>query len=163
MSENTFIFFTPTVTKSKGSLLEKQRELRLAQKKAASRSEMVSNEMRVNDKIKVEIQRFCEIEPINIKRNPLLWWKENELYYPMLSKYVRNNIHFQATSVSSKRCFNKDSLIYDERRMKLLAERSETLILLQDHYMRRENYEKFLLCNNCSGNRTKYNIECYEH
>ena len=119
--------------------------------------------MTLEEKIKNEVKVFVKIDPIETFRNPLKFWRENQNSFPLLAKYVKHNAHFQATSVSSERVFNKDSLIYDQRRTSLLAERSETLTLLQDFYTRREDDDKFKLCSECGGNRNKYKIHCRIH
>ena len=103
------------------------------------------------------------MEPIEIQRNPLKWWRENENSFPNLAKYVKHNAHFQATSVASERIFNKDHLIYDSHRTCVLPERSETLTVLQDFYSRREDNSLYELCGQCEGNRNRYKKQCKYH
>ena len=77
------------------------------------------------NKIKTEVAALVKREPIDTFRNPLKFYCENEKDFPYLSRYIKNNSHFQPTSVASERIFNKDSLIYSSRRSSLAAEVSE--------------------------------------
>ena len=43
--------------------------------------------------------------------NPLDWWRENQMKFPLLSYFVKANFSFQPTSVASERIFNKDKLV----------------------------------------------------
>ena len=153
---------TPVIRRNDISLLENRRKALLLKKRntiAASANEGNS----VGERIREEVKQFLNIEPIDLYKNPLKWWKERESSYPLLAKFVKNTAHFQATSVASERIFNKDALIYTPLRSSILPKRSETLTFLQDFFTRRKDDAQFELCTECPGNRTKYKIQCNIH
>ena len=117
----------------------------------------------VDKKIDDEIKLLRQVSPIDEEKNPLKWYKQNFNTFPYLTKFYLSAASFQATSVASERIFNKDALIYDERRTKILPETSEHLIVLQDYYVSRENDDKFSLCSECPGNRNRYRLTCRKH
>ena len=149
-------------SRRKLTAFEAKRNLLLSKKKA-NNVDVESDDNTVDHKIRKEVAAFLNREPIDIHRNPLKFYRENEKEYPYLSRYVKNNAHFQPTSVASERLFNKDSLICTPRRSSLAPEVAESLSLLQDYLSRREDDRRWQLCSECPGNRTRYNIQCYEH
>ena len=153
---------TPRIARRDVTLLESRRKA-LLQKKKATTAAVIAEENTFEDKIKQEVKIFLSLEPIDIHMNPLKHWREIQSSFPLLAKYVKNNAHFQATSVASERIFNKDAIIYDPLRTSLLAERSETLTILQDFFTRREKDDKYELCKECPGNRNKMRIQCSLH
>ena len=168
-SVTTSVFSTPgstaesvSVTGGMASRMKKNRNA-LIEKKRARAIAAANVHNSVEDRIRAEVKEFTKMEPLDIDKNPLKWYRENEHQFPLLAKYVRNNAHFQATSVSSERVFNKDHLIYESHRSCILPERSETLTIIQDFYTRREDSSKFELCHDCEGSRTRYKIQCQYH
>ena len=120
-------------------------------------------------RLESEIQKYRSTSPIDSTQNPLKWWKDNQVNYPLLAKYVKANAAFQATSVASERIFNIDKLVYDDRRKKLDVERSSGLVIAQDFLKRRTNPAEFRLCHECPAPQSqkkgqpKYKINCEEH
>lgn len=149
-------------SRRKLTAFETKRNLLLA-KKRESIVNVASDDATLEHKIKTEVAALVKREPIDTFRNPLKFYRENEKDFPYLSRYIKNNSHFQPTSVASERIFNKDSLIYSSRRSSLAAEVSESLTLLQDYLSRREDDRRWKLCSDCPGNRTRYNIQCNNH
>ena len=88
-------------------------------------------------------------------------WRDHQNEYPLLAKMVKTYAAFQPTSVSSERIFNKDKLIYTNRRKCILPERSEKLICLQEFYRNRDDDSRWRICSVCP---TKcYVIVCPKH
>ena len=67
-------------------------------------------------RLESEVSKYRETCPIEIERNPLLWWKDNHTSFPLLARYVTANAAFQASSVASERILNVDKLVYSDRR-----------------------------------------------
>ena len=109
-----------------------------------------------------------KVSPVDQDVNPLVWWISNKLDYPLLSLYVCANFSFQATSLASERIYNKDKLVYDDRRKSIQVERGAGLIVAQDYLRQRINKEEYRLCPDCpqpqnSGGGAKYKITCEKH
>ena len=109
-----------------------------------------------------------KVSPVDQDVNPLVWWRSKKLDYPLLSLYVRANFSFQATSLASERIYNKDKLVYDDRRKSIQVERGAGLIVAQDYLRQRINKEEYRLCPDCpqpqnSGGGAKYKITCEKH
>jgi len=58
--------------------------------------------------------------PLNT--NPLLWWKANELKYPILSKLSQRYLCVPATSVASERVFSSGGDLVSTQRSCLHSE-----------------------------------------
>ena len=54
--------------------------------------------------------------------NPLIWWRDNEKYFPRLSQLARKYLCVPATSVPSKRAFSVAGHVVNEKRSSLLPE-----------------------------------------
>ena len=119
-------------------------------------------------RLEAEIMQYKATPPIDIKMNPLDWWKQNCGTYPLLAKFVKSNGAFQATSVASERIFNVDKLVYDDKRKRLDVERGSGLVIAQDYLKRRKNQAEFRLCPDCPAPQSekgqpKYRINCAQH
>ena len=123
--------------------------------------------------------------PIDQDSNPMCWWREHCLEYPLLSLYVKANFSFQPTSVASESVFNDDKevnffninlvapetclfQVYDDRRKRILTGRGEGLVIAQNFIKKRANEEEFRLCKQCpapqnSDGECKYKIMCPKH
>ena len=84
----------------------------------------------MEDKLKEEFKRFRREETEEEGSNPMQWWQEKEVQYPLLGRFWGSYADFQATSVASERIFNRDTLLYHPRRQNLGAERSEECMVL---------------------------------
>ena len=114
------------------------------QKKAQTQATNVSTttEMRIDS----ELDRYLDLEPMDQNQNPLKFWRDHQNEYPLLAKMVKTYDAFQPTSVSSERIFNKDKLIYTNRRKCILPERSEKFICLQEFYRNRDDDSRWRIC-----------------
>ncbi len=63
--------------------------------------------------------------------NPLLYWKVNQPRLPSLAATATKFLSAPSTSVESERLFSTASVIIDERRSSLTAEKAEMLIFLK--------------------------------
>ena len=65
--------------------------------------------------------------------DPLMWWKERVIKYPILGHFARRILATQATSASSERLFSHAGLTIANDRANLLPEFAEQIILLHDY------------------------------
>ena len=86
------------------TLLESRRNA-LLQKKKKTTAAIIAQENAFENKIKQELKSFLSMDPIEIHINPIKHWREIQSSFPLLAKYVKNNAHFQATSVASEHIF----------------------------------------------------------
>jgi hypothetical protein len=66
--------------------------------------------------------------------NPLLWWKDNEKKYPILSILARMILCIPATSAPSERTFSAAGLTISNDRCNLLPQHSESAIFLRGNW-----------------------------
>ena len=62
--------------------------------------------------------------------NPLIWWRDNEKYFPRLSQLARKYLCVPATSLPSKRAFSVAGHVVNEKRSSLLPENVNMLVFL---------------------------------
>ena len=96
----------------------------------------------------------------------LIWWSKHEQEYPLLSKFVKANASFQATSLASERCFNKDKLLFGTTRKSLTEDHAEGMIFLHDYIRKRCVVEEFQICPMCPkqpSDAASYKITCNKH
>jgi len=67
--------------------------------------------------------------PLN--SNPLLWWKANELKYPILSESAKRYLCVPATSVASERVFSSAGDLASAQRSCLRSEHVDKLLFLE--------------------------------
>ena len=60
--------------------------------------------------------------------NPLIWWRDNEKYFPRLSQLARKYLYVPATSVPSERVFSVAEHVVNEKRSSLLPENVNMLV-----------------------------------
>lgn len=79
----------------------------------------------------IEVQTYLSEPTILRSDNPLLYWKVNQPRLPSLTVTATKFLCAPSTSVESKRLFSTASIIIDERRSRLTAEKAEMLIFLK--------------------------------
>ena len=78
-----------------------------------------------------EINRYKELPQINVAKNPLKWWKDNSIYFPLLSNLVKSRLCIPATSVPSERIFSTAGDIVTAQRATLSSDMVDKLIFLK--------------------------------
>ena len=77
-----------------------------------------------------EINRYKELHQINVTKNPLKWWKDNSIYFPLLSNLVKSRLCIPATSVPSERSFSTAGDIVTAQRATLNSDMVDKLIFV---------------------------------
>ena len=120
----------------------------------------------VRQKIELEANKFRKCTPIPLESNPLVWWSQNFATYPNLSRFMKANAAFQATTLSSERLFNKDKLLFGLSRQNIDDTRAEGLIVCHDYLNKRMVKDGYSLCKECPqppGEGARYKITCRKH
>ena len=68
---------------------------------------------------------------MSLNSNPLLWWKANELKYPILSELAKRYLCVPATSVASERVFSSAGDLVSAQRSSLHSEHVDKLLFLE--------------------------------
>jgi len=76
------------------------------------------------------LKKYLNENLLLITGDPLLWWKEKENEYPVLSRIARKFLGITATSAPSERIFSKAGFIMNERRLAMKDELLDELIFL---------------------------------
>ncbi|XP_039602103.1 zinc finger BED domain-containing protein 4-like [Polypterus senegalus] len=79
----------------------------------------------------IEVQTYLSEPTIQRSDNPLLYWQVNQPRLPTLVCTAAKFLCAPSTSVESERLFSTASIIIDERRSRLTAEKAEMLIFLK--------------------------------
>ncbi|XDV11106.1 hypothetical protein PO909_000131, partial [Leuciscus waleckii] len=58
------------------------------------------------DEAKEQMTRYKEADLLEVKEDPLVWWKEHQYQYPLMSKLAKRDLCVPGTSVSSERVFS---------------------------------------------------------
>ena len=77
-----------------------------------------------------EIINYLEQPCIETDCNPLLWWKNNCIYFPLLAVLARKYLCIPATSVPSERIFSKGGIIVNLLRNRLKPQHVNNLMFL---------------------------------
>ncbi|XP_052399237.1 E3 SUMO-protein ligase ZBED1-like [Carassius gibelio] len=82
------------------------------------------------DEAKEQMTRYKEADLLEVKEDPLVWWKEHQYQYPLLSQLAKRYLCIPGTSVSSERVFSTAGDIITAQRSALLPEHVDQLIFL---------------------------------
>lgn len=80
------------------------------------------------------MNRYLEEGYVDRKTDPLLWWKENQHYYPLMSKLVKQHFNIIGTSVPCERLFSKAGNLITDRRSRLKDKTVEQILFLNTNY-----------------------------
>ncbi|CAI5678562.1 zinc finger BED domain-containing protein 4-like [Oreochromis niloticus] len=80
---------------------------------------------------RIEVQTYLSEPTIQRSDNPLLYWQVNKLRFPTLVSTAAKFLCAPTTSIESERLFSTASIIINERRSRLTAEKVEMLIFLK--------------------------------
>jgi hypothetical protein len=78
---------------------------------------------------KAQSLHYLKLEPIPIKSDPLLWWKNNESVYPTFSKMAKDILAIPGSNVPSERTNSIARNVIDFSRSKLSKEAVEALVV----------------------------------
>lgn len=78
-----------------------------------------------------EVAKYQKVPPINMKANPFQWWRDNAMYYPMLSRLAKMYHSVPGTTVPSERVFSCAGDIVTAQRSSLKPKHVDTLIFLK--------------------------------
>ena len=81
--------------------------------------------------VESELAKYKVEETMPLNPNPLLWWKANELKYPILSKSAKKYLCVPATSVASERVFSSARDIVSAQRSCLHGDHIDKLLFLR--------------------------------
>jgi hypothetical protein len=74
--------------------------------------------------------------------NPLIWWKNHDTQYPVLSKLAKQFLGVPATSAPSERIFSAAGNIITKKRNRLKPDISSVLVFLQQSWNYMERYKE---------------------
>ena len=80
-----------------------------------------------------EVDRYLKEKPIPMIEDPLIWWRENQIRFPVLSQLARKYLCIQATAAASERVWSAAGNIYTKKRHKLNAETATTQLFLHNN------------------------------
>ena len=81
-------------------------------------------------KIQAEIDMYNNVPTLDLKGNPLDWWKKNGVLFSGLSEMAKKILSCPPSSVESERLFSIGGNILTDKRSRLKAENSEMLMFL---------------------------------
>ncbi|XP_065918736.1 E3 SUMO-protein ligase ZBED1-like [Dysidea avara] len=83
-----------------------------------------------DDQVDKEFQKYLAEDLILIDDNPLKWWRDNQLRYPVLSKIAQQLLCIPATSVPCERLFSTSGNIITPKRASLDPNNASMLCFL---------------------------------
>ncbi len=81
-------------------------------------------------KIKCEMETYLSNRKLDLKENPLKWWKSHESMYPLMAEVSKKYLCAPATSTPSERVFSKGGRVVTPFRASLKPATVEMLIFL---------------------------------
>lgn len=83
------------------------------------------------DQAKQEMEVYMNSDMLNLKTDPLLWWREHSWRFPLLSALAKQRLSVPATSVPSERVFSTAGDILSAQRAAMGADKVDMLIFLK--------------------------------
>ena len=87
----------------------------------------------VSEKVEREISLYRAEQAADLDSDPLKWWKNRKLSYPLLIKLIQKWYSMVATSVPAERLFSTAGNIIHEKRSSLLPDNADKLIFLHEN------------------------------
>ncbi|XDV36514.1 hypothetical protein PO909_006275 [Leuciscus waleckii] len=77
-----------------------------------------------------EVMKYKEVKPVPLSTNPLSWWKEHEVEFPLLSCQAKRYLCIPGSSVPAERVFSTAGDIVTAQRSALTPEHVDQLLFL---------------------------------
>lgn len=78
-----------------------------------------------------EMEKYCKAPPLPLTEDPLKWWREHEVIFPLLSQLSKQYLCIPGTSVSAERVFSTAGDVITAKRSSLKPEHVDHLVFLQ--------------------------------
>ncbi|KAI4826868.1 hypothetical protein KUCAC02_030298 [Chaenocephalus aceratus] len=78
-----------------------------------------------------EIERYCKVSSLPLTEDPLNWWRDHEITFPLLSQVSKRYLCIPGTSVSAERVFSTAGDVVTAKRSTLKPEHVDQLVFLQ--------------------------------
>ncbi|XP_073731829.1 E3 SUMO-protein ligase ZBED1-like isoform X1 [Misgurnus anguillicaudatus] len=82
------------------------------------------------DEAKEQMTRYKDADLLEVKEDPLVWWKEHQYQYPLLSQLAKRYLCIPGTSVSSESIFSTARDVITAQRSALHPEHVDQIIFL---------------------------------
>lgn len=77
-----------------------------------------------------EVKRYNKATPLPLAGDPLSWWREHEVEYPLLARFAKRYLCIPGTSVSAERVFSTAGDIVTAQRSALTPDHVDQLLFL---------------------------------
>ena len=88
------------------------------------------------DEAKEQMTRYKEAVLLEVKEDPLVWWKDHQYEYPLLSHLAKRYLCIPGTSVSLERVFSTAGDIITAQISALLTEHVDQILFLNKNLKR---------------------------
>jgi hypothetical protein len=95
----------------------------------------------IERQIEGEISKYQTLSYLKITSDPLLWWKQKQFQFPILSCLARKYLCIPATEAPSERIFSTASLLLSKFRNRMDPDLAGRMIFIKKNF---EWYEEFL-------------------
>ncbi|XP_044127313.1 E3 SUMO-protein ligase ZBED1-like [Bufo gargarizans] len=82
-------------------------------------------------KAEEEMENYCKAPPLPLTEDPLNWWREHEVIFPLLSRLSKQYLCIPGTSVSAERVFSTAGDVVTAKRSALKPDHVDQLVFLQ--------------------------------
>ncbi|XP_049918265.1 E3 SUMO-protein ligase ZBED1-like [Epinephelus moara] len=77
-----------------------------------------------------EVNKYCSAPPLRLSEDPLDWWGQNEVHFPLISRLAKRYLCIPGTSVAAERVFSTAGDIVTAQRSTLLSEHVDQVLFL---------------------------------
>jgi hypothetical protein len=95
----------------------------------------------IERQVEGEISKYQTLSYLKITSDPLLWWKQKQFQFPILSCLARKYLCIPATEAPSERIFSTASLLLSKFRNRMDPDLAGRMIFIKKNF---EWYEEFL-------------------
>jgi zinc finger BED domain-containing protein 1 (E3 SUMO-protein ligase ZBED1) len=97
-------------------------------------SASVAPAVSVQEQAEAEISAYLSETVGDYSVNPLTWWRDNQVRFPLLSVISKAYLCTPATSVASERHFSQAGLLINKKRSRLLPATAEVLLFVNHNF-----------------------------